>query len=235
MRRVLSPAVVALGLLAAALGGSFPAPAAESEQGRLRIFANGRPIGSERYEISATATELQARAEILLEGGDHKVRQTTSLLLNADGSPRRYEWKLEEPQESWLRVEFKGSRATILFPRPDGKQEQQVYDFGGERVAVLDVNVFHHFQLLARFYDFARGGPQTIPVFIPQTVQPGVVTVELEAVETQTVGGKEQPVRRLSITSEDNRVLLWLTESGRFVRLQVPQANVEVLLEGATP
>lgn len=234
MRRVLISAVVSLGLLAA-LAGPSPVPAAESEQGRLRILANGRPIGSERYEISATATELQARAEILLEGGDQKVRQTTRLLLKADGSPRRYEWKLEEPRQTWLRVEFEANRATILFPRQDGKEDQQLYDFGGERVAVLDVNVFHHFQLLARFYDFARGGPQTIPVFIPQTVQPGVVTVELEAVETQTVEGKAQPVRRLSITTEDNRVLLWLTETGRFVRLQVPQANVEVLREGAAP
>jgi hypothetical protein len=128
-------------------------------------------------------------------------------------------------------VEFEGSQATIFFPREDGKQEQQVYDFAGKRVAVLDVNFFHHFQLLAQLYDFSRGGRQAIPVFIPQAVQPGVVQVELEAVETQTVEGKAQPVRRLSITSEDNRVLLWVTESGRFVRLQVPQANVEVLPE----
>ncbi|HKZ52071.1 MAG TPA: hypothetical protein VJ085_02190 [Candidatus Acidoferrales bacterium] len=235
MRRDLIRAPLVVGLLTAALGACVPAGAAESEQGRLRILANGRPIGSEHYQISATATELQARAEVLLEAGDEKVRQTASLLLNADGSPRHYEWKLEEPWKNWLRVEFEGSRATIFFLREDGKQEQQLFDFAGERVAVLDVNFFHHFQLLARLYDFARGGPQAIPVFIPQTVQPGVVTVQLEAVETQTVEGKAQPVRRLSITSEDNRVLLWLTESGRFVRLQVPQANVEVLAEGATP
>jgi hypothetical protein len=228
MRRALTLLLVVLGLLA-------PALAAESQQGRFRILAGGRAIGSERYQISATATELHARGEIVLEAGDQRVRQTTSLLLNADVSPRRYEWKLEEPRESWLRVEFKQGKATIIFLRPDGEQEQQLYDFEGERVALLDVNVFHHFLLAAQLYDFARGGPQTVPVFVPQTVQPGVLTMEMEEVTTETVDGQPQPVRRLAFTTQDNRVLLWVTEAGGFVRLRVPQANVEVLPEGAAP
>ncbi|MGH9804215.1 MAG: hypothetical protein ACRD4D_03500, partial [Candidatus Acidiferrales bacterium] len=124
--------------------------------------------------------------------------------------------------------QFEGGRATISFPRDDGKDEQQVYDFGG-RVALLDINVFHHFLLLVRLYDFAKGGPQTVSVFVPQSVQPGSVTLELEGVETMTVDAAPQPVRRFSILSEDNRLQLWVTETGRFVRLTVPQAEVEVL------
>lgn len=224
-----------LGLLASLLAVPPAGLAADSQAGRLRIFLNGQPVGSEKYEITSTATEIQARGDIVYTLDQQSMHQTTNLLLAADATPRRYEWKLEEPRKSWLRMEFQDGRATIHFPREDGQEEQQVYDFGAGPVALLDINVFHHFLLLARLYDFARGGPQTLQVFVPQSVQPGSVTVELQGVETETVDGAPQPVRRLSIFSEDNQLLLWVTESGRFVRLRVPQANVEVLPEGATP
>lgn len=225
-------ALVLSWLVALMLAGLPAGAAAQTQEGRLQIFMKGEPVGIEKYQINATRTELQARAEVTLRIEDQAVRQTTELLLNADLSPRRYEWKLKEPLEKWLQVEFKGSQGVIAFPREDGKREEQIYDFGNERVAVLDVNVFHHFLLLARFYDFDRGGPQTIPVFIPQTVQPGMVTVELEGVDRLPVEGKQQAARRLAIATEDNSLLLWVTESGEFVRLQVPSADVEVVPAG---
>jgi len=224
MRRALTLSTLTVLLL---LGTT--APTAQAQKNRLQVFQKGEPVGTERYEINATQTEVQARGEVALRLGEQQMRQTVDLLLNADLSPRRYEWKLKEPEEKWLRVEFQGSRGTIAFPREDGRQEEQVYNFGSERLAVLDVNVFHHFLLLVRFYDFSRGGVQTIPVFIPQAVQPGMVTVELQGVDTLPVDGQEQPVRRLSIATEDNSLLLWVTESGRFVRLEVPGADVEVV------
>ena len=227
MRHVLGAVVLLGGLLAA------PA-AAQTQKGELRILYRGEEIGREVFEISGTATELQARSDINYHINANTMRQTTDLLLGGDLAPRRYEWKLEEPRKSWLRMEFEGGRATVSFSRDDGKDEQQIYEFGG-RVALLDVNVFHHFLLLARFYDFARGGPQTISVFVPQSVQPGSVTLELKGVETLEVDGAPQPVRRLSILSEDNEVQLWVTETGRFVRLAVPQAEVEVLPAGRAP
>ncbi|MFQ5663114.1 MAG: hypothetical protein ACE5HL_04720 [Terriglobia bacterium] len=222
-------------LLAAALLASLAAglAAAESQKGRLRILQNGQPIGSERYEITATATEIHARGEIELRMDGVKVRQTASLLLNRELVPRKYEWKMEEPVKSWRRVEFTGSQATIRYPLEKGKEDQQVFDFGSARVAILDL--YHHFLLLARLYDFSQGGPQTVQLFIPQKVQPGPATLELQGVETLTVEGQPQPVRQLSITTEDSRVLLWVTESGGFVRLRAPLENVEVVPESAAP
>lgn len=227
MRQVLGAVLLLAGLLA-------PAAAAQSQKGELRVLYRGEEIGREAYEISGTATELHARSTITYRIDTLAMRQTTDLLLGADGVPRRYEWKLEEPHKSWLRMDFNGGRATISFPRDDGKNEEQLYEFGG-RLALLDINVFHHFLLLARLYDFAQGGPQTVSVFVPQSVQPGSVTLELQGVETMPVDGAPQPVRRLSILSEDNELQLWVTETGRFVRLAVPQAEVEVLPAEAAP
>lgn len=233
MRRFLTIGLVAACLLAGTRAGGQAA--VEAQKDRLRILRNGQPVGSEQYEIAGTGTEVHARADVTLSLGEAQVHQKASLLLRADLAPRRYEWRMEEPLKRWLRVEFSGNRGTIYFPREDGQEEQQVFDFGTTRVAVLDNNIFHHFLLLARLYDFDRGGPQTIKVFIPQSVQPGEVTVELLGVETREVEGRPQPVRQLALTTADNRVLLWVSARGRFVRLQVPQANVEVVPEGAVP
>lgn len=233
MRSVLAGLLVAACLVGAAPPGGQAAVEAQKEH--LRILYNGQAVGSEHYEITGTATEVHAQGEVTMSVGEARLRQKASLLLDADFAPRRYEWRMEEPQKRWLRIEFSGSRGTISFPRQDGKEEQQVYDFGTPRVVVLDNNIFHHYLFLPQLYDFERGGPQKIKVFVPQSVQPGEVIVELLGVETQVVSGRPQAVRQLAFTTTDNRVLLWVTESGRFVRLRVPQANVEVVPEGAAP
>lgn len=230
MRRVLAGLLLCGCLLLSRPGGLA---AEESQSGRLRILLNGQPIGSERYEITGTATEIHARGELEIKVEGTTVRQTASLLLSGDLSPRMYEWKMEEPEKTWRRVEFSGTQGTLRYPLGEGKEDQQVFDFGTSRVAVL--GLYHHFLLLARLYDFSKGGPQSIRVFVPQTGQPGLALVELKGVETQTVDAQPQAVRQLSITTEDSQVLLWVTESGRFVRLQAPLENVEVVPEGGTP
>jgi len=225
-----------LAALLAALALAFPvfaqAPAV-SQQGRLRILRNGQPLGAEHFEISATPTEIQARAESEFTIDETTVRQTSRMLLGADLVPRRYDWKMEAPRSAWLAMEFKETEGTIRFPGPDGKEDQQVFTFKSPRVALLDNNFFYPYLLLAGLYDFAKGGTQTFEVFIPQSVQPGSVSVELQGVEQQTVAGRPEAVRRLSIVTEDLQVLLWVSQSGSFVRLSVPAATVEVVPEGA--
>lgn len=228
MRRLLGAALI----LAAPLCG---AAAPDSQEGQLRILVDGQLIGRERYRITRTATEIQARAEVELEVEGQKTRQTSSLLLGADLHPRSYEWKMETPRTTWVRLEFEGAVATLRYPLSDGKEDRQVFNFETPRVALLDNNVFHHYLLLAEFYDYQAGGAQTVKVFVPQAVQPGEARLELRGVETLEVDGRPQPVRQLAITTEDNEVLLWVTESGRFVRLRAPQSNVEVVSEGVAP
>ncbi|MFQ5694554.1 MAG: hypothetical protein ACE5HB_01040 [Terriglobia bacterium] len=223
----------ALGLLCLFVLGGMAGFAAEAQKGRLRILVNDEQVGTETYEIAGTVTEVHARGQVTLGSGEHSLRHTTDLMLGADYAPRTYEWRMEQPHQAWLRISFRGSKAVVRFPREDGQEEEQIFDFAGPRVAVLDNNVFHHYLLLTRLYDFQKGGAQTIPVFVPQSVQPGAVTVELVGVEPREVGGESVPVRQLSIRTEDNQLLLWVTEDGRFVELRVPRANVTVLPDDA--
>jgi len=45
------------------------------------------------------------------------------------------------------------------------------------------------------------------------------------------VDGVAQPVRELAITTPDNQLQLWVTESGRLVRLTAPLEGIEILPE----
>lgn len=227
MRRVLVPLAL-VAALAALVAGALSA-ADRAEKGKLRILRAGQQIGSERYEVVTTVTEVQARGDLEITVENGTVRQSSSLLAAADLTPRRYELKVEKPEVTWRRIEFSGAAATARYPLGENKEDEQVFQFGDARVAVL--GLYHDFALLARLYDYAKGGPQRIRVFVPYSLQPGEATLELKGVENQTVDGRGQPVRQLLITTEDNQVMLWVTESGRFVRLLAPQDSVEVLPE----
>lgn len=230
MRTHLACWLILLGLIVTA---ALALPADEIQKGRLRILQNGQPIGSERYEIVATATEVQARGELEITIDEQAVRQTARLLLSADLVPRHYELTMELPEKSWRRIDFGGTTATAHYPLGEGKEDEQVFQFDTTRVGVL--GLYHHFVLLGRLYDFSKGGSQTIRVFIPWSLQPGEARVELQGVEIQTVDGQPQPVRQLLIATEDSQVQLWVTEAGRFVRLRAPLENVEVLPETPAP
>ena len=227
MKKILFRAVIVSVQLV--LCASILVAADRAEKGRLRILRAGQPIGSERYEVVTTVTEVQARGDLELTVENGTVRQSSSLLAAADLTPRRYELKVEKPEVTWRRIEFSGAAATAHYPLGEGKEDEQVFQFGEGRVAVL--GLYHDFALLARLYDYAKGGPQSIRVFVPYSLQPGDATVELKGVEKQTVDGREQAVRQLLITTEDNQIMLWVTETGQFVRLLAPQEAVEVLLE----
>ena len=222
MRRVL------ISFAAAALLLAVVAPlSAQSQKGRLRILRHGQPIGAESYEITATATELQARGQLEIQvAGTTVIRQTAVQLLSADLSPRQYELRMEEPEKNWRRFDFSGGKATVRYPLPDGKEDEQTFDFEGGRVTVL--GLYHDFLLLARCYDFARGGPQSVRVFVLWALQPGEATLELKGVKTETVDGTDQPVREMAITTPDTQLQLWITESGRLVRLAAPE-GIEIL------
>ena len=225
MRHVLrSAAVAAVVLLALAPAPALPAP---SEQGRLRILRAGQPIGVETYEITATATEMQARGQLEIQVEGTTIRQTAVQLLAADLSPRQYELRMDQPEKTWRRVDFSAGKATARYPLPDGKEDTQEFVFPDGRVTVL--GLYHDFLLLARRYDFAKGGAQTVRVFVPWGLQPGEATLELKGVKKETVDGAEQPVREFAILTPDSQLQLWVTESGRFVRLASPLEGIEIL------
>ena len=194
----------------------------------LRITADGHALGTERYRIRRVGANLEAVADIRLDVDGTRVRQNTSMTLTLAGEPLSYEWRMEEPKKIYVRVQFDGGKAVATYPLENGQEDRQEFHFNTRRVAVLDNNVFHHFALFARLYDFQKRGVQSFPVFIPQSIQPGTATIESKGTDTLQVNGESVLARRLEIITTDNRVLIWLEEDGGLLRLEVPAAKVVV-------
>jgi hypothetical protein len=148
---------LALGLALATAPPLLGQPS-KDQQGVLRIEVEGKVIGTERYQIVHAGSTIRAQAEIQLEVAGETVRQNTSLVLSRNYELLSYEWRLEKPRKSFVRIGMVDGRARVTFPRPDGKEEEQQFDFGTDRMALLDNNVFHHFLLLAHLYDAEKVG-----------------------------------------------------------------------------
>jgi hypothetical protein len=102
---------------------------------------------------------------------------------------------------------------------------EQDMSFGSPLIAVLDNNLYYQYAVLARVYDWSKGGTQNLPVLVPQELTPGSVAVE--SAGSLSAGGKTYD--GLRVASSDLEVLLYLDGRRRLMRLEVPSAKVAVV------
>lgn len=96
-------------------------------------------------------------------------------------------------------------------------------------MAILDDNVFHHYALLARRYDYDRGGLQEFYAFIPQESIGGILHMTLKGDEKVEVNGKSMAVQHLLVDTKDLQLDLYVDgPNHRLVKLVVPSSNVVV-------
>lgn len=226
--------------LAALLGGATPAqekktetaraaaPALAEDKGRFRILLDGQPMGSEEFAIAPSGKEWVARSttEIRAPGGP-ATQVSARLTLLPNGTLLRYEWSTQGPKKASATVEFRGGTAKMALRIGSAEPFIQELSFGSPRVVVLDNNVYHHYAILARLYDWNAKGPQTLPVLIPQDMIPGSITVE--SAGTEKVDGNQLELLRAH--TPDLEVNLYLDTSHRLVRLTAPAAKAEVRRE----
>jgi hypothetical protein len=104
---------------------------------------------------------------------------------------------------------------------------EQEFKFETPRVAILDNNLYHHYAILARLYDWEKKGSQSIPVLIPQDQTPGVISVDW--IGPQEIGGVACDLVR--VRSADLEIDVCYDSARRVVRLSAPASKAEVLRE----
>lgn len=203
-----------------------PAPAAfTADKGTFQILLNGKAVGKEEFEISESPSGWTASGTTDIQAPDSApARVTATLELQRDGTPVRYEWKMDGEKKASSTVEFQGSGATVELRLGEARPYTQSFSFSSPRIAVLDNNFYHHYEVLALLYDWQKKGAQSLPVLVPQELTPGTVTVE--ALGEQTDNGKK--VDAMRVKTEDLEVDLFF-EGPRLVRLVVPSSNAEVV------
>ena len=222
-----------LGLLACATlslaGQKKTAPGVlVQDKGKFTIKLAGQTVGHEEFEIAPAEGGWLAKGSSDIkppEGAPSKV--TGSLTMLSNGSPISYEWTAQSEKNSGAHIVFANGVARITFEMQGARPFQQDLSFNSPLIAVLDNNLYYQYAVLARIYDWSKGGEQTFPVLIPQELTPGTITVL--STGAATTDGKSY--EGLKVTSSDLEILLLLDNNHRLIRLEVPGAKVSVIRE----
>jgi hypothetical protein len=194
------------------------------DKGKFRILVNGAQVGTEDFEISPGGLGWIAKGTSEIHPAQGPVQRVTGTLqLHADGTPGRYEWSAEGAKKASSAIDFTGNTATAELHLAGIRPYTQSFTFTSPLVVILDNNLYHHYIVLARLYDWSKGGAQSFPVLVPQELTPGTVTVD--SLGEQDVDGRK--LDELRVKTEDNEIDLYLQNS-RLVRIVAPSANAEI-------
>ena len=200
----------------------------QPDKGKFSFLMEGKQIGHEEFEIAPTGAGWLARGNTTLktEKGP-ETRVSGSLTLQPDGSPIAYDWNAQTNETNSAHILFANGVAKITLQMQGVKPYEQSLSFGSPLVVVLDNNLYYQYAVLARIYDWNKGGSQQFPVLIPQEMTPGTIT--LEATGSAASGGKTY--EGLRVATPDLEIDLLLDTNHRLMRLEVPSAKVSVVRE----
>jgi hypothetical protein len=199
----------------------------QPDKGKFNILLDGKSVGKEEFEISPNGGGWVAKGTTQIKADGAEEQVTGNLTLQSNGTPMAYDWVSKSDKTNRAHITFANGIAKIALEVQGAKPYEQELSFNSPMVAVLDNNLYHHYAVLARIYDWSKRGSQSLPVFIPQEITPGTITAE--ATGSASSGGKTY--EGLRVTTSDIEVLLLLDANHRLMRLEVPASKVAVVRE----
>ena len=94
---------------------------------------------------------------------------------------------------------------------------------------VLDTNVFHHYIIVARLFDFRTDKSQSIEVVIPQELDGGILKVREIGLERVSTGGKKRDLHHLRVDSGLLQIDLWVDDQQTLYKIALPAKKIEVI------
>ena len=200
----------------------------QPDKGKFNILVDGKSVGKEEFEIAPNGGGWVAKGTTEINTGEGPAAHVTgNLTLQANGAPIAYDWVSKSDKTNSAHIVFTNGIARIALSVQGAQPYEQEFTFNSPLVVVLDNNLYHQYAVLARVYDWSKGGAQTLPVLIPQEITPGSITAE--ATGSATSAGKTY--EGLRVTTSDIEVLLLLDSNHRLMRLEVPASKVAVVRE----
>jgi hypothetical protein len=197
----------------------------QPDRGKFSLLLDGKSIGQEEFEIAPAGGGWVARGTTTLQTGKGGTKVTGNLTLQGDGSPVSYDWSAQTEKTNGAHILFANGIAKITLEMQGARPYEQDLTFGAPLVAVLDNNLYHQYAVLARLYDWSKGGTQQLPVLIPQELTPGTITLE----STGSASAQGKTYEGLRVATSDLEILLLLDSKHKLMRIEVPSAKVSVV------
>jgi hypothetical protein len=214
-------------------GGSLPVYTG-SDRGIFKVYSSGQLVGEESFQIVPEGANFKASGEtrLTVERINTKVSFNIKVLLQftKNFEPINYQISQEASgNTARARVKFKSGSSEVVYET--GKENDVRAIELNKDVVVLDNNVYHHYILLARRYDFLKGGQQEFSAFVPQGFLSGAVTVSDKGMEYTLVGSATVQLQHLVVDTGELQIHLWLDADHVVRKMSVPQSQVDVVRE----
>ena len=174
----------------------------QPDKGKFSLLVDGKPVGHEEFEIAPSGAGWLARGTTMVQTEKGETKVTGNLTLQPDGAPISYDWTAQTDKSSGAHIIFANGIAKITLEMQGAKPYEQSLTFGTPLIAILDNNLYHQYALLARLYDWSKGGAQQFPVLIPQELTPGTITVESTGSASAQGKTYEVPSAKVSVVRE---------------------------------
>ena len=210
-----------------------PAQKSSTESGEFRIFAAGREVGTEKYEIAVSGDSVSSTSMLQFRnpgGNQQKITLESRLQMNARYVPKSYLLKTDvDGKKGTIEGAFAPNQAMFSYDTGPGEPRRSGLLMGNE-FTLLDTNIFHHFIFLARLFNSdKKDKPQRYEVVVPQEQDSGFVSVSDIGKENIEVRGKKFSARHLQIDSGALKIEMWVDNQKLVQKISVPGRGIEVL------
>ena len=199
-----------------------------ADKGKFKILLDGKSVGHEEFEIVPSGGNWVAKGTTHLSPeGSPSATVIGNLTLQPDGVPISYDWTSQTDKTNSAKILFTSGVAKMTIQMQGAHPFQQDLTFNSPLIAILDINLYYQYAVLARVYDWSLRGTQTFPVLIPQQLLPGSITIDWAG--ALSVDGKSY--EGLKVITSDLEVILYLDSAHRLMRLEVPSVKAAVVRE----
>jgi hypothetical protein len=203
----------------------------------IRSTFAGTETVSERLDKDGNRV-VTSQHEILIMAPSETNRlafETTTMFVKDTATPASYSFKyLSGSTKDYYDVTLKAGRITRVISR--GGKVSEISTAVPPNMIILDVNVYHQYDLLSRLYDFKKGGRQLFNDFIPPLGTDLPVAITWLEDSTLEWAQGTVPVRNFKIEFVGVRAGNFSTDmKGRLVRLIMREQDLEVVRKDLVP
>jgi len=222
-RRAAKCGLIALGLLVgpAARGA---AQTVTVDEGEFRLLEQGREVGTETFTIRQNGTGptaviiASARVTPVTGSGvDARVQVAGGTL-----RPAAYDIVASSPRDPTIHGQVVGRRVTATIRSAAGENVREY--LVSEGAILAEPAVAHHHWFVAQR---ALAGTTRVPLIIPSESRQVFAALAVDPVQPITVAGERLDARRVIVRPEGSpERLVWIDNSGRILRLEIPELRL---------